>query len=191
MKRLAPLAIAALLAAPAPTLVSAAEPAEDGLHFVASNLFDTANGTFRRWRVSEARIDPDDPGDSFVRVEVDLASVDTGNEDRDDHLRTADFFDVAMHPTASVHVHTAEKLGTGVEGRDHYRAFFDFDLHGVQKTLPGEFTVWSVDPFVVEGSVEVNRLDFGIGAPRTFWNPLSITEEIPVTFRASIPRVGD
>jgi polyisoprenoid-binding protein YceI len=122
-----------------------------------------------------------------VRVEVDLASVDTGIEDRDDHLRTADFFDVATHPTATVRVHTAEKLGATEEGHDHYRAFFDFDLHGVQKTLPGEFTVRSVDPFVVEGRVKVNRLDFGIGEPRTFWNPLSISEKVPVTFRAAIP----
>ena len=187
-RRLAPLTLIALLAAPASLLADAFDPAGDAIRFVASNLFQTAHGSFHEWRVSEARVDPDDPGGSFVRVEVDLASVDTGIEDRDDHLRTADFFDVATYPTAWVRVHTAEKLGTGVDGRDHYRVFFDFDLHGVQKTLPGEFTVWSLDPFVVEGSVEVNRLDFGVGEPRTFWNPLSITEKIPVTFRASIPR---
>jgi hypothetical protein len=39
----------------------------------------------------------------------------------------------------------------------------------------------------VEGEVLLNRLDFEVGTPRHFWNPLSITEEIPVSFRAEIP----
>ena len=162
--------------------------AENWIRFTASNLFDTAEGTFHEWRVVETQIEPDDPSGSFVRVEVDLASVDTNIEDRDEHLRTADFFDVATYPTASVRVHSVEALAPGEDGLERYRASFDFDLHGVQKTLPGEFVVKSRDPFVVEGSLVVNRLDFGVGTPKRLWNPMSITNEIPVTFRAVIPR---
>lgn len=177
-------AVAAVAALASPAL------AEDdaSITFTARNLFDTANGSFHSWRVTEARIDPAAPAVSFVVVEVDLASVDTGNEDRDEHLRTADFFDVKTHPTARVRAHGVEPAGAGEDGLERYRASFDIDLHGVQKTLPGEFTLVSREPFVVEGEVVMNRLDFGVGGPQRFWNPLSITEEIPVSFRAAIPR---
>ena len=44
----------------------------------------------------------DDPVQSFVRATLDLAGIDTGSAERDEHLRSADFFDVTNHPTASL-----------------------------------------------------------------------------------------
>ena len=41
------------------------------------------------------------PGDSTAEVTIDMTSVESGNEARDEHLRSADFFDVAHHPTAT------------------------------------------------------------------------------------------
>lgn len=170
------------LAGPAP----AAEG--DAIRFTAGNLFDTAEGTFDTWRVTEANIDLADPGASSVTVEVDLTSVDTGIEDRDEHLRTADFFYVEMFPVATVRVHGAEPIDMRESARSRYRAQFDIDLHGERKTVPGEFTVLGTDPLVVEGELTLNRLDFGVGEPHSFWNPFSITDEVPVTFRAEIDR---
>ena len=43
----------------------------------------------------------DEPEQSHVEVEIGVASIDTGNSDRDNHLRSADFFDVERHPTIS------------------------------------------------------------------------------------------
>ena len=43
----------------------------------------------------------EDPGASTAEVTIDMASVDSGSQVRDDHLRSADFFDTARHPTAS------------------------------------------------------------------------------------------
>src|SRR6266446_10991801 len=41
----------------------------------------------------------EDPTDSHVEVEIDVASVNTGNDDRDAHLKSGDFFDVEHYPT--------------------------------------------------------------------------------------------
>ena len=41
----------------------------------------------------------ENPLDSSVTAEIDLASIDTGNDQRDDHIRSADFFEVETYPT--------------------------------------------------------------------------------------------
>lgn len=113
-------------------------------------------------------------------VEVDVASVDTDNKDRDDHLHTADFFEVERWPLAKVRVHSAERI-EGVR----YRAKFDVSIRDAQKTIDGEFEIVSEDPLSVKGSLVIDRMDFGIGTPKTR-SPMSITNEVPVTFEASL-----
>jgi len=162
-------------------------PQESSITFVAKNLLQTANGTFHSWRIANSRIDLANPAASSVEVMVDLASVDTGNEDRDEHLRTADFFEVETYPTATVRIHSPSSKGTDDRGRELYAAKFSVDLHGVQKTLDGEFSVATGDPLTIEGGLRFNRLDFGIGSAYRFWNPVSIQEEVPVQFRAVVP----
>jgi polyisoprenoid-binding protein YceI len=58
----------------------------------------TVRGRLRPLR-GELRLDAEDPYKSFVDVELDAASVDTGNADRDKHLRSADFLDAEEYPT--------------------------------------------------------------------------------------------
>jgi polyisoprenoid-binding protein YceI len=166
-----------------------AEPAgpPGSITFVAENTFSTANGSFRSWRITRAEVDLADPKSGVVEVEVDVASLETGIERRDEHLRTADFFDVAKHPKATVRVHDAEANGRGERGNPRYRAKFDLSIHGVAKTRDGEFEVLQTSPPTVEGGLTLNRIDFGIGDPYTWYIPGSIVEEVPVRFRATLP----
>lgn len=79
--------------------------------------------------------DPDDLGKSSVEITVQAASIDTNNEDRDNHLRSADFLDVANHPTLSFR-------STGIEGSESTLSVTgDLILRGVTKqvTIPVEF----------------------------------------------------
>ena len=60
-------------------------------------MVSTVRGQFRQYR-GTVHIDPSDFASSTIEGEVDVASIDTGNTQRDDHLRTNDFFDAPSHP---------------------------------------------------------------------------------------------
>ncbi len=102
-------------------------------------------------------------GTPSVTAEIDVTSVNTGNEQRDAHLKAADFFDVEKFPTATF-------TSTSVTGDgDDYVLEGDFTLKGVTRriSLPLQFN--GVNPGMGHGAVAgfeaavvLNRKDFGI-----------------------------
>jgi len=170
--------------APASPARPAVESAAKGrIGFVGNNIFGKADGEFRAWRVVEHSVDLANPSASEVVVEVEIASIDTQNESRDEHLRTADFFDAEKFPVATVRGHSGRSLESAKSGRPRYAVQFDVDLHGVAKTLEGEVEIVEEKPLVVEGGFLIRRTDFGIGSQPSRWNPVSIDDEVPVAFR--------
>ena len=102
-------------------------------------------------------------GTPSVTAEIVVASVDTGNEQRDAHLKAADFFDVENFPTA-----TFASTGVRADG-DDYLVDGDFTLHGVTKPITLKLEYNGVNPGMghgevagFEASVVLNRKDFGI-----------------------------
>lgn len=172
--------------APAPS-PSPSVVATGRIGFFGHNIFGTADGEFHTWRVVERSIDLANPAASHAVVEVTLASVDTKSEGRDEHLRTADFFDVAKFPVATVRGHSARVLEPSRQGRPRYAVQFDVDLHGVKKTLEGEVEIVEAEPVVVEGGFLILRTDFGVGEKPSRWNPAAIDDEVPVRFRIEFP----
>ncbi len=76
------------------------DPGHTSVEFVGRHLMlSTVRGRFRD--VSGTVHIDEDPGRSTVSVTIDIASVESGSDDRDAHLRSADFFDVERHPTAT------------------------------------------------------------------------------------------
>jgi polyisoprenoid-binding protein YceI len=102
-------------------------------------------------------------GDASVRAEIAVDSVNTRNEQRDAHLKAADFFDAGKFPTATF-------SSTGVrQDRDRYVVDGDFTLKGVTKPISLEVEFNGVNPGMghgevagFEASVVLNRKDFGI-----------------------------
>lgn len=80
---------------------------------------------------------------SDVQVTIDTSTINTGTEKRDEHLRSADFFDVATYPTATFALTKAERSG------EDLTATGDLTLHGVTKpvTLKGEIGGPAKDPW--------------------------------------------
>lgn len=173
-----------LLAVLIPLALPAGGEPPGEIRFEASNLFSTADGQFHDWRIERAEVDPAELGRGEVVVVVDVASLDTGIEARDEHLRSADFFEVERWPTATVRVHGVRPDGRDEAGQPRYRADFELRIRDVEKTLEGVFVLLGSDPPAVEGELLVDRLDFGVGAPKSWWNPASIDEQVPVRFRA-------
>ncbi|QWF84194.1 YceI family protein [Amycolatopsis sp. CA-230715] len=104
--------------------------------------------------------------DSKVTVEIDAASVASGNSQRDDHLRAADFFDIENHPTI-----TFRSTGIREDGGDYV---IDGELTWRGATVPvslnAEFNGVNPNPandntdtLGVSAETTVNRRDFGVG----------------------------
>lgn len=164
-----------------------ADPLAPGIHFESGNMLSDANGTFHKWRITDMKVDMADPGSSWVEIEVDISSVDTGIERRDKHLQNEDFFDVPKYPTATARVYDVAADGIAENGNPRYTAKFDLDIHGVKKTVAGLFEVVSMTPPTVKGSLELNRRDFGVGGGYSSWNPMSVKEQVAVSYTASMP----
>lgn len=98
-----------------------------------------------------------------VDVTIDAASVNTRDENRDNHLRTNDFFDIENHPTWTF-------VTTSVTGgASDFAVTGDLTLRGVTKsvTLDTEFLGVNVDPWGntkagFSASTKINRKDFGV-----------------------------
>jgi polyisoprenoid-binding protein YceI len=105
----------------------------------------------------------ENPLASSVTAEIDLASIDTGAEQRDGHLRSPDFFDTENHPAMSYR-------STGIRAKgDDYVVDGELTLKGVTKNVPLtlELNGFGPDPyggtragFTATG--EINRQDFGV-----------------------------
>jgi polyisoprenoid-binding protein YceI len=102
-------------------------------------------------------------GAPSVNAEIAVDSVDTRNEQRDAHLKSADYFDVEKYPTATF-------ASTGVrESGDRYVLDGDFTLKGITKPVSLELEFNGTNPGMGHGevagftaSVVLNRKDFGI-----------------------------
>jgi polyisoprenoid-binding protein YceI len=113
-------------------------------------------------------IDRSTPANSSVDVTIQAASIDTGQEGRDKHLRSGDFFDVEKYPTI-----TFKSSKVVPKGKDLYEVTGDLSMHGVTRTLvvpvkhTGFLNLGKVEKAGFEIVLPINRKDFGIVWNRT------------------------
>ena len=105
-----------------------------------------------------------DPLESSVTATIDTASINTGNADRDAHVRTADFLDTDNHPAA-----TFRSTGVRQDG-ENYVIDGEFTLHGVTQpiSLSTEFGGITADGqggklIGLSATTTITRTDFGVG----------------------------
>jgi polyisoprenoid-binding protein YceI len=105
-----------------------------------------------------------EPTDSSVTASISLDSIDTRNEQRDNHIRSADFFDVNQFPTM-----TYRSTGLVDNGDGSWTLDGELSLHGVTKNVPLKLEVngFAADPYGGQragfsASTELSRNDFGI-----------------------------
>lgn len=131
--------LAVLAAVLAPALMS--EPAAaveiyeiDAVHsavnFKVRHLFSHTSGRFAQFG-GTLWYDEAEPQSSRIEITIQAASIDTGNEQRDNHLRNTDFLDVEKHPQITFRSTKLERQGES--GR--YRVTGDFTLRGVTKPV--------------------------------------------------------
>lgn len=108
--------------------------------------------------------DPNDWTGATAEIVIDAASVDTRQPDRDQHLRSADFFDVEKYPTI-----TFKSTRIVKTGENRYEITGDLTIHGVTKsvTIQAESLGQSKDPWGgvragISAETRINRKDFGL-----------------------------
>ena len=128
-------------------------------HMMVSNV----KGRFTSFS-GDAHLDEANPANSRVDVTIDLASLTTGAEGRDNHLRSADFFDVEHFPTATFHSTKVEPIG-----EDHLRVTGDLTIRGITKPVTLDVTVegkvkdmQGKDRYGFTATTSFSRKEFGL-----------------------------
>ncbi|MHB1488230.1 MAG: YceI family protein [Acidimicrobiales bacterium] len=105
----------------------------------------------------------ENPLESSVTAEIDLASIDTGNEDRDNHVRSADFFEADAHPKMTYRSTAIRQSG------DKYILDGELTIKGVTRNVSLDLEVNGLGPDAYGGTRvgfsatgELNRKDFGV-----------------------------
>jgi polyisoprenoid-binding protein YceI len=133
------------------------------IHFwVRHMVISKVHGRFAKWSGTLA-LDPNDLAHASVEVKIDAASIDTQVGDRDAHLRSPDFLDVATYPEIRFASRRVERAGGAL------RIVGDLTLHGVTRevALEAEFAGTGKDPWGNEragfsAKASLDRREFGL-----------------------------
>lgn len=167
------------------------DPAHTRLGFVARHAMVTkVRGAFNDFEGS-AHVDAENVKESYARVTIRAASIDTRNAQRDEHLRSNDFLAMEQYPEITF-------VSTAVEatGENAFDLTGDLTVKGVTNTVTVPFTYEGTvtDPYGNErvgfdGSTTINRKDYGVT-----WNAVldgggvMVSETITLEFEISAVR---
>lgn len=145
------------------------DPVHSGIHFsIRHFVVGKVHGRFAKLG-GTIQLDEATPANSKVDVFIDAASVDTNEPNRDNHLKGADFFNVAEHPQI-----TFKSTRVEAAGKDKFRVTGDLTLRGVKKSITLDVEhggnvkdPWGNNRGGFSLKTQVNRKDFGISFNQT------------------------
>jgi len=146
------------------------DPKHSSAQFAVTHLMiSTVRGEFHQLNGTVV-VDDADIAKSSVNVTIDATTVDTREPDRDKHLMSADFFDVAKYPTMAFKSTKVESAGPG-----RLKITGDLTIRGVTKQAVLEVSSpkppikdpWGLQRTAVSGSTKINRQDFGVAWNKT------------------------
>ena len=164
------------------------DAAHTAVGFAVKHLtVSTVRGQFGEF-TGEFNVDEKDLTQSSFEVRIKRVSIDTQNERRDNHLRSADFFDAANHPEIVFKSKRIEKKGKG------YVAVGDLTIRGVTREVALLFTLagpisgpGGLPRYGVEASTTVNRQDFGVSWSRSMdGGGLVVSDEVRIEINGEL-----
>jgi len=141
------------------------DPTHSEVNFKAKHLvISTVSGKFRKFEGTVETESDNDFSSAKVEFTVDVASIDTNQDPRDEHLRSADFFDAVNHPNIVFKSTSFEK-----DGDDEFTLTGDLTIRGITKPvkLDVEFGGTTTDAYGnfkagFDVSGQVSRKEFGL-----------------------------
>ena len=171
------------------------DPENSSAEFVCKHVFSKVRGMFAK-PSGTVSLDEAAPANSRISAAIDVSSITTGVEERDTHLKSADFFDVAKYP-AITFVSTSVSRSSAAS----YSVTGNLTMHGVTK--PVTLAVTASPPFNhaggirrgIEATTSVNRKDFGLrwefpgeGAGVVVGDNIQITIDAELVLQPVLPR---
>ena len=138
------------------------DPENSSAEFVCKHVFSKVRGMFAQ-PSGTVVLDEATPANSRINATIDVNSITTGVEERDTHLKSPDFFNVAEYPAI-----TFVSTGVSRSNATSYSVTGNLTMHGV--TRPVTLAVTASPPFPhaggirrgIEATTSVNRKDFGL-----------------------------
>jgi len=166
------------------------DPAHSAAHFSVRHLMiSNVRGEFTNISGS-ALINPADPTKSSVEITINAESINTREPQRDEHLRSADFLDVANYPTITFRSKRIEPLGAEI-----FKVTGDLTIRAVTKEVtldiegptPAVKDPWGNVRAGVTGSAKINRKDFGVAFNAlTETGGVVVGDEVKITVEAEL-----
>lgn len=135
------------------------QPVDDksAVKFTIKNFGINTGGSFKGLE-GNIVFDKANPGKTAFAISINTASVNTGNDARDNHLRKAEYFDAGKFPKISF---TSEKVSA--KG-SNFTVTGQLSIKGATRTVTIPFTATPVnDGYLFEGSFQLNRRNFKVG----------------------------
>ena len=171
------------------------DPEHSSIQFKVSHLgLVEVKGIFRKYQ-GTVTLDEKDIAKSSVNVTIEAASVDTGVEKRDEHLRTDDFFEVAKHPTITF---VSKKVTPAGKGK--LKVSGDLTICGVTKEVVLDVTgptkelkdPWGNIRRGVSATTTINRTDFGLTYNKILDNGVMVIgNKVTISLEAELIKAKD
>ncbi|HSB42708.1 MAG TPA: YceI family protein [Methylomirabilota bacterium] len=156
------------------------QPEASEITFRATSRLMNADGRFARFS-GDVLVNPAAITGARITLTIEAASIETGIEMRDNHLRSSDFLNVERFPTVTFQSVRVESAGRRATVVGH------LTLHGVTREIAVPIDVQvSSTALVASGEFIVNRGDYGMNY-NSFLNPIGNEVRAAFTFRARVP----
>lgn len=137
-------------------------------------------------------LDPDKPETARLSVSIPVAALSSGDEKRDGHLRSADFFDAERHPEIVFKSTTVQRAAEGT-----FRVSGDLTIRGTTKPVVADVTLHTIDDPMVKGAkrsfvdakTTIDRRDFGLVWNMPVPQGVLVSNEITIDVSAEVMEV--
>ncbi|BBI99066.1 polyisoprenoid-binding protein [Ferrigenium kumadai] len=158
------------------------DPRQSSISFVSKQMGVPVEGTFGKFTARVA-VDPAKPETGTARIDIDLASIDTGNDDANEEVKGKAWFDIRNHPTAGFISSRVDNVGNG-----RYEVLGQMTIKGKTMSIRAPFTLTQqAGTLLIEGMFPLRRLDYGIGSG--IWSDTdTVADEVQIRFRFTLTK---